>query len=162
MRRSRRLHRFAAGLALTAAVFGGLVLGAGNMLQLYLDPAAAASLHGAHGTSAPGEHDRHAGHGMHPTVAADVPSYDCGPHAHAAAPEPVAEAAPPAVPTLPAHCLFCLDGIVPQPVVLAGLDEGPAVLPPPAPPVQPALDAPVRYTDRAHRPRGPPFPLVRA
>jgi hypothetical protein len=162
MYRSRRLHRFAAGLALTAAVFGGLVLGAGNMLQLYLDPAAAASLHGTHGAPAHGEHDRHAGHGMHPAVAAEPSSYDCGPHGHAAAPEPVPEADPPTVPTLPAHCLFCLDGIVPQPVVLAGVDEGPAVLPPPAPPVHPAFDAPVRDTDRAHRPRGPPLPLVRA
>lgn len=162
MHRARRLHRFAAGLALTAAVFGGLVLGAGNMLQLYLDPAAAASLHGAHGVEASGEHDRPAGHGMHATAAADAPAHDCGPQARAAAPEPVAEAAPPTVPTLPAHCLFCLDGIVPQPVVLSGLDEGPAVLPPPPPPIQPALDAPVRDTDRAHRPRGPPLPLVRA
>ena len=45
---------------------------------------------------------------------------------------------------------------------LVKLYEGPAVLPPPAPPVHPALDAPVRDTDRAHRPRGPPLPLVRA
>lgn len=160
MRRSRRLHRFTAGLALTAAVFGGLVLGAGNMLQLYLDPAGAASLHGTHGAHAHGEHDRHAGHGMHRPVAAEPSSYDCGPHTRATASEP--EAAPPAVPTLPAHCLFCLDGIVPQPVVLAGVDEGHAVLPPAAPPVHPALDAPVRYTARAHRPRGPPLHLVRA
>ncbi|MEE4360586.1 MAG: hypothetical protein V2I63_03580, partial [Pseudomonadales bacterium] len=149
------LHRFAAGLALTAAVFGGLVLGAGNMLQLYLDPAAAASLHGAHGVETHGEH---AGHGAQRPVTAEALSYDCGPHA----PEPVPEAAPPAVPTLPAHCLFCLDGIVPQPVVLAiPVADGVATLAP-VPPVHRTLDAPIPRADRAHRPRGPPAHLVRA
>lgn len=76
-------------LAFAAVLFGGALLGVGNMLALPSVPADGAESHHGH-------------HGATTDVAA-LPAYL----------------------TLPAHCLFCIDGVVPQPVQLSTADLAP-------------------------------------
>lgn len=153
MQHRRAFRRLAANLALMAALFGGLFLGAGNMVMLQLDPSFAAVLHAGHGA------DDHSGHGQsgdepeQPPADAlacgdGLPATDSG---HADANDPL--------PVLPAHCLFCLDGITPQPV-----DPPAAPETTPARPSLPAPPATVQATLIARHhpasPRAPPATLV--
>ncbi|MDZ7825300.1 MAG: Plug domain-containing protein [Gammaproteobacteria bacterium] len=57
MQHRRAFRQLAANLALLAALFGGLFLGAGNMVMLQLDPSFAKVLHGGHGPDDPAGHD---------------------------------------------------------------------------------------------------------
>lgn len=134
---SRTFMQFGQQLALWAALFGGLFLGAGNMLMLHVDPAAAHRLHTEHGAAAPGIADR-----SRSAAVAHDPALEaliCGDGLAAANAWPASEVALDhgyltqptriATPWLPAHCLFCLDGIVPQPVALLTAPSSPADTP---------------------------------
>ena len=148
MQHRRAFRQLAANLALVAALFGGLFLGAGNMVMLQLDPSFAAVLHGDHGP------DDHVGHD-HEDPAVDALA--CGDGLEAATTGHSNASAP--LPVLPAHCLFCLDGITPQPV-----DPAPGPETTPARPALPAAPATLRATliTRHHpvRPRGPPAATI--
>ena len=136
----RRLRSLAETLALFAALFGGLAYGTGNMLQLALDPAGAMRAHGGAGAAGAddfalicaGAHGEHARPGKAPR-----------------APEPL----------LPAHCLFCLDGIAPQPVELL-IDATGTALAPVRPRADRVVAAPRCSQRRYAGARGPPPALA--
>jgi hypothetical protein len=152
MQHRRAFRQLAANLALVAALFGGLFLGAGNMVMLHLDPSFAAVLHGGHGAD---EHSGHE-HAAHEPEQLPAEALACGDGLPAAAAR--ADAGD-GLPVLPAHCLFCLDGITPQPV-----DPATAADSTPARPSLPAAPATLRATlvARHHpaRPRDPPATLA--
>jgi len=148
MQHRRAFRQLAANLALVAALFGGLFLGTGNMVMLQLDPSFAAVLHGAHGPDDPAGHD-------HEAEADDALA--CGDGLQAAGNDQPDATGP--LPMLPAHCLFCLDGITPQPVDPVAEPETK-----PTRPSLPAAPATLRATlvARHHpaRPRGPPAATI--
>ncbi|MEE4299057.1 MAG: hypothetical protein V2J24_06415 [Pseudomonadales bacterium] len=126
-------------IALFAILFGGVGFGTGNMLQLVLDPEGAAEAH-EHGAR------EAAGHGDFAMV--------CGDGAGAVVAAPPSEADAP-LPLPPEHCLFCLDGIAPQPVPQG--DSTPPDHPRPAlPRPRPVAAAPLSPRTNADPARGPP------
>lgn len=147
MRTVHPARSLAASLALLATLFGGLFYGAGNMLMLATVPGFASVLHGD-----PGDH-RH-DHASGPRV----DRLACGEGVGAAAVPPTASADHEPL-GIPAHCMFCLDGVSPAPVDLAA-----AAVEPERPLIShlrcepaPAAAAPV-YDPRQSR--GPPLRLV--
>lgn len=168
----RAFHRLGHALALTATLFGGLVLGTGNMLALQLEPGIAADLHRLHGMGsmpgmaherapmhdmasmhasmrvAPAAHDAASMHGMHHAHAGAAPQQMPPPTGHMVASGPL--------PDLPAHCMFCIDGIAPQPVELILLPPPRGALRPPMLRAAATLDAPRTARRDAFHLRDPP------
>lgn len=148
MNHCRAFRQLAANLALVAALFGGLFLGAGNMVMLKLDPSFAAVLHGGHGLDDAHGHD-------HEDPAVDALA--CG-DGLAATRDGRTDATGP-LPMLPAHCLFCLDGITPQPVNPAAAPETIPVCPSlPSPPA--TLRSMLAARHHPARPRDPPATTI--
>lgn len=148
MQHRRAFRQLAANLALLAALFGGLFLGAGNMVMLQLDPSFAKVLHGGHGPDDPAGHD-------HEDPAVDALA--CGDGLQAVGNDQPDATGP--LPVLPAHCLFCLDGITPQPADPAAAPETtPARMALPAAPA--TLQATLIARHHPARPRDPPAATI--
>ena len=138
MRTFHPARALAARLALLATLFGGLFYGAGNMLVLATVPGFASVLHGDHVGDHGAAADVHDCVGDYGSVhrTADAPRRDPGDHRHdhhpgapvdglgcgegdGIAKAPPTDTADHELLGIPAHCMFCLDGVVPAPVDLA-------------------------------------------
>ncbi|MEM9624000.1 MAG: hypothetical protein AAF993_20335, partial [Pseudomonadota bacterium] len=114
-------------LALVAVIFGGTVMGLGNALQGYLNA----------GNEDPHAHHHHQDH-----------------HKHQAHQHHQSQAAT-ALLLLPAHCMFCIDGMSPQHAALYHSMEGSRRTSQPHTPAQAPAASPAELTYRFHS-RAPP------